>query len=226
MKHCITARHTGGFGVHSPYIFSFIQHVLREKHPYQAFAKIEFLRKELPAKNGSLNPKLAQIIFRIINRYKFKKLLELGTGMGVETMYMASVASENTCISIEENIDIVGLPQHNFEKLKLKNTQFIHANIEKELSQILSTQGKQDFILIHANRIKGSLMSHLLQCLAYVNENAMIVITNIHANPQVETVWQQIQEQVNASLDIYHMGIIFMNPTLCKKQYRLYMKIR
>lgn len=47
LKHQLTARNTGGHGVHSPYLFEWVRMVMSDKNAYYAWQAIEDLRSEL-----------------------------------------------------------------------------------------------------------------------------------------------------------------------------------
>ena len=49
LRHCLTARHTGGHGIHSPYLFEWVRLVMRDEHSYYAWEKIEKVREEMLA---------------------------------------------------------------------------------------------------------------------------------------------------------------------------------
>lgn len=45
LKHYLTARHTGGHGIHSPYLFDWVRLVMHDKHSYYTWEKIENRRQ-------------------------------------------------------------------------------------------------------------------------------------------------------------------------------------
>ena len=49
LRHCLTARHTGGHGIHSPYLFEWVRLVMRDEHSYYAWEKIEKVRERMLA---------------------------------------------------------------------------------------------------------------------------------------------------------------------------------
>ena len=49
LRHCLTARHTGGHGIHSPYLFEWVRLVMRDENNYYAWEKIEKVREEMLA---------------------------------------------------------------------------------------------------------------------------------------------------------------------------------
>ncbi len=250
LRHFFTARHSNGFGVHSPYMFDFIQSVLKERKAFHAFEAIEQIRMEMLnsketidctdfgtgtggvkkinkiAQKAIKSPRLAQMLFRIINHSKSIRILELGTSLGISSMYMAAVSSTSQCITIEGCPNISELAQQNFNRLGLGQIKLITANIDEELANILEIYGKQDFIFIDANHRYEALIRYFEICIAHANEQAIIVIDDIYWSPDMKKAWQKIQkhELVRSTIDIFHMGIVFLNPMLCKKQYKIRIK--
>ena len=47
LKHQLTARHTGGHGIHSPYLFEWVRMVMADDNSYYAWAQIEEIREQL-----------------------------------------------------------------------------------------------------------------------------------------------------------------------------------
>ena len=49
LKHCLTARNTGGYGIHSPYLFELVRMVLHDENVYYAWEEIEKVRARMLA---------------------------------------------------------------------------------------------------------------------------------------------------------------------------------
>ncbi|HEY5462740.1 MAG TPA: class I SAM-dependent methyltransferase [Hanamia sp.] len=158
----IKAQNGKGHGVHSPFVFDFIIHVLNDKKNYDCYKKIEALRKILfhnntiievedfgagsaviPFKNrivkdiaaSSLKKKkYAQLLFRIAKYYQAKNIVELGTSFGITTCYLASSNPDSKVFTFEGAKNIAKTALNNFEKCGLKNIQLIEGNFEKTLS--------------------------------------------------------------------------------------------
>ena len=47
VRHLLTARNTGGHGVHSPYLFEWVRMVMDDKNSYYVWAAIERVREQM-----------------------------------------------------------------------------------------------------------------------------------------------------------------------------------
>lgn len=176
------------------------------------------------ARKSIKNPKQAQLLFRIIRHYGHKNILELGTSLGISTMYMASVSSKCCCTTLEGCPQISDIAQQNFDRFQLRQIKLIRCNIDEQLESILASSGRQDFIFIDANHRYEPLMRYFELCVNHIGENSVIVIDDIYWSPEMEQAWKAIQEhpRVKATIDIFHMGILFFHPMLTKKHYKVH----
>jgi predicted O-methyltransferase YrrM len=116
----LTASNGKGHGVHSPFVFDFIIHVLNDTRVYPEYTGIEQLRRQLLrdgtmleiedlgagsalngmrrrsvsdlARHAAKPKKLGQLLFRIARYYQAASILELGTSLGISTAYLAAGA--------------------------------------------------------------------------------------------------------------------------------------
>src|SRR5688572_12258061 len=105
-----------GHGIHSPFVFEFVQKVLNDSTNYTEYEQAEQLRKKLLANNSpvpledygagsrsgpasksvsqitrhaSKTPKYGQLLFRIARYYRPHYIVELGTSLGISSSYLA-----------------------------------------------------------------------------------------------------------------------------------------
>ena len=80
-------RHCGGFGVHSPFAFKLILDTIYTPHSYYIYndnkRKIDKAKLQ---KQANLN--YAELLFRLMNRFNAKEILEVGSGLGINTLYI------------------------------------------------------------------------------------------------------------------------------------------
>lgn len=73
-------RHARGFGIHSPFAFSFVQKVIGEKSGYYAYGIIESQRNEERLRGAGVMPlRHLKLIFRVVNFFRPEKIFIAGT---------------------------------------------------------------------------------------------------------------------------------------------------
>jgi len=242
-----SAVNTHGFGVHSPFIYHFISFIIEEKNPYYIFKKIESLRSKLLndeskikindfgtgnnristvreiARHQLKSAKYGQLFFRIAENNKVQNVLELGTSLGVTTAYLASASSQINCITLEGCSEVAEIARENFSYLGISNIKIVVGNIDQTLKNALDEFESLDLVFIDANHRSTALLNYFEQCLTKIHANSIILIDDIYWSTDMEKAWKKIKEnpQVTATIDLFHTGIVFFNPHLYKKHYKV-----
>lgn len=98
-------RRSKGFGIHSPFAFSFVRLVLRERYPYYAYADIAVRRRRAIALASSvarhprvISLKNAKMLFRVVCRFSPTVMFQCGTSYGVSTSVMLDADSRSRLV--------------------------------------------------------------------------------------------------------------------------------
>jgi Predicted O-methyltransferase len=242
------SKQTRGFGVHSPFVFKFINYVLREKIPFYNFEPIESLRTSLLsdkrrvdivdfgtgndrteevssiARKSLKSAKYGQLMFRIICYFKAKNILELGTSLGVTTAYLAASDKDIKCVSLEGCPNLSEIAQENFRKLGVQNVEVITGNINQTLITALNRFERLDFIFFDANHQSKAILKYFELCLPKMHNDTVLIVDDIKWSKDMENAWEIIKNnpRVRSTIDLYQLGIVFFNADLNKRHYKMY----
>ena len=245
--HWVTARNTKGYGVHSPFLFYFVRTVLRETAGYYAFDVIEGLRNRLLvdkslvrikdfgtgkdreetiaqiASKSLCSPLEGQLLFRMVNYFKPKVILELGTSLGISTAYMASVNSNSLCYSLEGSSSLVSKAAEHLKLLRLNNVVQVEGNITENLETVLSELAAVDFVYVDANHQYDAVVDYFEKCLLKSHEETVFVLDDIYWSQGMEKAWEYVKNHpsVVSTIDVFYFGIVFLKKDLPPKHYRV-----
>jgi len=245
--HFLTAKNTLGFGVHSPYVFHFTKFVIYNRGSYYIFSAIEKMRLSLKNDKRILNfvdfgtgdksnisiaeitaksmksAKYGQLLYRLSDYIQARKILELGTSLGLTTSYLAASSSISKVVSLEGSQQIADVALENFKHLEIKNIKIIVGNIDQTLSNVLKEFDYLDLIFIDANHKYQALINYFEQGLTKINTDSIMVIDDIYWSSDMERAWKVIKENplVMSTIDLFELGIVFFNSDLNKKHYKM-----
>jgi predicted O-methyltransferase YrrM len=238
-KYFLTASNGKGHGIHSPFVFNFVESVLNDKAQYEPYNKIEQLRNHLlqdqqvltiedfgagstvsksnkrkvaEIAKSSLKPtKFGQLLFRMVQHHKPTIIIELGTSLGVTTCYLASGDKNATVYTMEGAPQVAEVANKNFEQLSLENIQLIQGNFDETLSRQLNNLSTVDLAFVDGNHRKQPTLNYFYQLLKKANENSILVFDDIHWSKEMEEAWKEIQSDPNVTLtiDLFFVGIVF-----------------
>lgn len=235
--------------MHSPFLFDFITHVLNDKKKYDCYAAIEKQRQVLLNNESvieiedfgagsavmksskrlvkkiaasSLKPtKFAQLLFRIVHYYQPSNILELGTSLGITTCYLAEGNKQANIFTCEGSAAISAIAQNNFAKLQLNNIELVQGNFAATLQPLLNKIGKIDLAFIDGNHRKQPTIEYFQLLLQHSHFNTILIFDDIHWSAEMEEAWRFIQQDpvVTMSIDLFFIGLIFINPDFRVKQH-------
>lgn len=155
--------------------------------------------------------KYAELIFRIVQNSKPQTMLELGTSLGLTSMYIAKAHKSGKLISIEGSKEIAEVARKGFNKFKCNNLVQIVGNFDDELPIILADNKLIDFAFIDGNHQEVATINYFELLVKHINEDSILIFDDIHWSVGMEKAWNYIinHNSVSLSLDFFEMGIVF-----------------
>lgn len=242
--HCKTK-----YDVHSPFLFDLITQVFDDKSKYPEYTKVEHLKKELLknnelisvtdfgagstvvkgnersissiAKNASKSKRIGRLLFRLSRYFNPGNIIELGTSLGFSSLYLAYGSPSSNIITIEGCPNISKIAAHNFRKVGMDQINQETGNFDDKLADILLQFDSLDFAFIDGNHQFEPTIRYFKQCLLRSNPNTVFIFDDIHWSEGMEKAWKNIigHPDVSLSVDIFHMGIVFIRKELTKQHF-------
>jgi predicted O-methyltransferase YrrM len=225
--------HSGNrYRVHSPFLFSLTNEVLRSKRQLYDFGSIEQIRQECLENDeiiqktdyGEINdnkpariypvsirkiartsltpPRNAGRLFRLARFTKAANILEIGTSLGITTAYLALANPEARIITMEGCPELSRIAKEHFARLGLKNIELIEGRFEDNLPATLDRLGRADLVFIDGNHHKTAMLEYYKQCLDHSGNETIMVFDDIHSSPGMEEAWEIIRHKEEVSVSL------------------------
>lgn len=240
---------TNVYGIHSPFVFDFIQNVLDDSKEYYAFKSIEIERQKLllnrkmiqvddfgaGSKNSLTNAtsrhindiartslsssKKGRILFQIAHHYKRMKILELGTSLGISSAYLASANSQSQLYTLEGSVEIAKIAESVHSHLKLKNIQYHIGRFSDTLPTLLNDTF--DLVFLDGHHEYNAVLAYFEILRPSLSQDAIVIVDDIYWSKGMEKAWNELKQQdiVTASVDLFDMGILFLRSGLSKQDF-------
>lgn len=177
------ASNSKGHGIHSPFVFKFIQEILNGKSPLTAIenntpAVKQILDQIEAASSSKLHPKIKLVIARLLQWLNPITILVTGD-------------------------------KKQFDADSAKNTN----------AKIGSTQSVEsiDFAFIGEGQDGATILQSVNRVMDKMHSNSWVILHGMHADSNMETVWNTLKEHSNIrlSIDLFTIGILF-----CRKEQK------
>lgn len=234
--------------IHSPFFFDFYQLLETSRKLSTQYEPIEAIRTKLLgdptilsvkdlgagskvlsgserkladiAKTSLAPPQLARLYHQICNYLEAERIVELGTSLGVTTLYLASDPKARV-YTFEGSEAIADVALTNFEYAQKKNIHLTVGDLHDTLPDFLQDPAKIDFALMDANHRYEPTMQYFDWLMKRLSEKSIVVVDDIHASPQMEKAWKELKlhQLVYGSVDLFQCGILLFDPDLNRQHF-------
>ncbi|HRH66243.1 MAG TPA: class I SAM-dependent methyltransferase, partial [Bacteroidia bacterium] len=194
--------------VHSPFLFDLLNTVIRDDTPFYVYDKIQSLRARLTidesvlevtdyGTGGESNRKrklkvnyiaghfvkparYGQLLFRLVNHFHPRNIIELGTSLGITTLYLATPDRRTRIQTLEGCAATAAKAKENFELFEMQNISQVIGEFSQTLPQVLDATGVVDFMYFDGNHRKAATLSYWELSLPHAGENSIFVLDDIH----------------------------------------------
>ena len=249
LKYKLTARHRRAYGIHSPFLYALIRDVFMKKAKYYFTEEIDDLRYDLLcydeviqvkdfgagsklmrsefrkikdiAKYSAVNKKYGELLFRMLDFFKPNTILELGTSLGIGTLYLALANSKSVVYTIEACPETAKIAKENFNDLNAQNIKLIEGNFSEKLPHVLNSVEKIDFVVFDGNHLKEATLNYFNLCIKKSHNDSIFYFDDIHWSKEMEEAWKIIKSNVAVTLtvDLFFSGIVFFKKELSKQDF-------
>lgn len=237
-------------GIHSPFVYKFVTELLETANEdYYQFKELNEVRKQLLknqsvieitdfgsgsqifkdnkrkisdiAKHGISKRKFSELFFKLVNFSNAQTIVELGTSLGLNTLYLAKANSKSQVYTIEGCPELYKFSSRLFKQQNAGNIKSINATFERALPELLDSLQKIDLLYIDGNHQYESTLNYFKLALQKKHGHSVFIFDDINWNEEMQKAWEDIKNhpEVTLSLDLFYVGIIFFRKEQKEKEH-------
>lgn len=224
----------GRHGVHSPFVYDFIDKCITSNIPKKVSAdfskfrnllkkdkrdiqvkdlgagsqKLSEIRKinEIAKVSGS-GKKYGKLLYRLSNFYQPKNILELGTSLGLGSFMLAKGNSKSNLDTVEACPQTLNVAKNYLSKFEIKNINFHESSFTSFIKQ---NNTIYDLIFIDGDHRSEKLKEQLELLSNQIHDETIIILDDIRWSDDMLKCWKEIINNNNfhLTIDLFRMGII------------------
>jgi len=249
LKYKIFASHKRGHGIHSPFVFSLITEVFRNKIDPDIVCNIEKLRKKMLADQSLVNvtdygagskhikdklrkvssiaryssvpAKYGKLLANLAGRYGGTDIVELGTSLGISTLYLSKGSASSTVHTIEGCPVLSDIAGNYFREAGCSNIKSYTGKFDEVLSELKNRNIVPGLVFIDGDHRREALLRYFDLVAGMCNDKSVVVIDDIHSSAEMFETWEEIKnlKNVTVTIDIFRLGIVFFRKGIAKSDY-------
>ena len=215
LKRYLTAwsRHhrSGGFGIHSPYAYSFVRNVWRQPLPYYGYGDIQLLTdtvkdgmtRQQQREMDLVAEREARLLFRLANFFNPQHILQLGAATGVESVAMLLVNRASRLYLYDRELEHKPLPLRVLQGV-LDRVE-CYDDIDVAVGDVLAHDDAPMMCL--ANAPVDSLVLKRL-----IDAGAVLVLRNLHRDKAMWALFDDCSNNMKMGQTYTNGKIAIVNP--------------
>lgn len=174
------------------------------------------------ARHSGITERKGRLLFNTLRWFQPARILELGTSLGLSTLYMALARPESRILTLEGHSGVAQIAEETFRRLGLHNITVIRSSFEEGLGDALAEMGGVDFVFIDGDHRYFSTIRAVDAIVAQAKPPFIIAVDDIRWSGEMKAAWNQIRHNayLRLNLDLFDLGISFcmnypVQETLC-----------
>ncbi|MDR0542638.1 MAG: hypothetical protein LBH19_10595 [Dysgonamonadaceae bacterium] len=226
-------RYRKGFGVHSPFVYNLITKVIEEKSAYYALEEIENFRRQLLKDNDlslitareTQSAAYGALLFRMVNFFKCRNVIEIGSSTGVMGLYLAMASRTRCqCRLLDERQGLAQCIRQFARTHHLSKLQYMEGDYRENIPSLYAELSGADLLFINQlpETMTGSGLMDL--CRPLIGRQSILILDGINRSKEMHKIWESLKRdpQSRVMVDLYALGIAFFNDKLPKRYYKAY----
>lgn len=249
LKYLLLSRHKRGYGIHSPFVYDIINTAFRKEIPQYILEKVNSARKEMQNNNesicvndlgtgssytssglrsissvahrSSVSNRYGRILYNLALMNNGNEMLELGTSLGISTMFIGSGAPNSDIVTIEGCSSLSGLARTNFASCNIGNITVMEGDFEDHLLRLKDGRFRPSLVFVDGNHSKKPVLRYFFMLKNMVKSDSVIIFDDINYSSEMSEAWNEIKTdpQVSVSIDIFRMGFVFFREGMVKQDF-------
>ena len=181
---------------------------------FGAGTRTKFLKRTVAgfAKNAVIHPASGRVLFNLSGYFKPQQIIELGTGLGIGTMYLALGNPSAKVITIEGNPVLAAIAEENFRKAGLENICIVTGRFDDVLPGIIKNCAGNLMVFIDGNHTFEATLRYCGMFTSIIGFKGVIIIDDINWSAGMMSAWETICSfyEKAVHVNLFNMGILII----------------
>jgi predicted O-methyltransferase YrrM len=159
----------------------------------------------------SVNARVGRLIFHLAKYLRPPVILELGTALGLSTMYLALGYPDAKVLTVEGNTQMAEMAGNSFKQYGLHNITLINRSFDEAIPELISRLPDNYMAFIDGNHSMDCTLQYYRWFASAPATTCTLVFDDIRWSAGMMKAWKIMQENETEGLmvDLFHQGIIF-----------------
>ena len=239
------------YDIHAPRAFQFVGEVVEDKRQFYAYQRIEAIRQDYlsstqllqlhdagagsqvqsdsvrqlgdVARGSASPPRFGRYLLRCADLLKARRVLELGTNLGLGAAYLAAgMPRDGHLITIDADATLAAFAKTTLATAAPWTRVDVTVGLFADrLPEALATLGHVDLAFIDGHHAEQATIDYFNAIRLFCHTKSVVILDDIHWSTGMEAAWRHIctQPGISLTIDLYRWGVVFFDPQIIIPQH-------
>ncbi|MFK7973008.1 MAG: O-methyltransferase [Bacteroidia bacterium] len=239
--------------MHSPFVFDFYQNVYKAATSLEVEEVAQFARSlrhdktpltrtdfgaghsgkgggtyessiQETARRSSRRKREGNWLHHLVKHYQPQRLLELGSHLGISSLYQASGMSDTAqFMSLEGDPALAALAQKHLRQFGHARTSIVEGAFTQSLPKINLEAYRPDYVFIDGDHRYEPTLAYVRAILPHMPAGSILVMDDMYWSKGMTKAWNEIilMPELSVTIDLFHLGIAFVKRPQEKQHFIL-----
>jgi predicted O-methyltransferase YrrM len=163
------------------------------------------------AQNALKSPRLAQLIYRLVADLQPRNIIELGTCLGITSLYLQQAAPDAKTYTLEGCPQTAAVAGEVFKQEGVNGIAQLVGNFDDTLHPLIESLPQIDLVYVDGNHQKEATLRYFEWCLPKVHQGTLLIFDDIYWSEGMKEAWAEIKAhpQVSITVDLFWIGLVY-----------------
>jgi len=174
-------------------------------------------------KRSSVPTRQGEVLFRLSAFFKPDLILELGTSVGLGTLYLSLGHPDAGVITVEGNRMLATLAEGIFRLQGMSHITVMQCTFDDALHRLSTMNFSRALIFVDGDHTYDATLRYFNHLIDRAGDDCLMIFHDIHWSEGMHRAWKQIRSdrRIRNTYDLYSMGIAVKTETGDKKDFVL-----
>lgn len=233
--------------IHSPFVYDLYFHHILERRAYYAFGNLDRIRERLLAcedvldgedfgagrfaqrkvtavASKALQPRLeAELLFRLVNYFKPQTMAELGTSLGLTTLYLHFARKSAVLHTFEGHSGTADFAERLFAQQDASSIRLHRGAFADTLPELIAEGVQLDFVLLDGDHRFEPVLQNATLLKPALGDGSVVVVDDIRWSAGMWKAWKALCADPfwELKLDLGKLGLLIRRKAQTPEQFVL-----
>lgn len=175
------------------------------------------------ARHSGRQPRTGKLLYRLVRHFQPEIVVELGTSLGIGTLFLKEAAPQARIITIEGSGEVATLARRNISQFGASDVVVVHGAFAEVLTPGFIANLKPSLVVFDGDHREAPTLDYFDRFARHATNDTVFIFDDIHWSPGMEKAWDAIRadERVKVTADLFTFGLVFFRKELSRQHFVL-----